>query len=77
MVARGLVVDRVVGSAFSREDRVQRFDGLVRARQACGADELPKELATEQPVVIQLLVNALEHQDVWRVVPLAVSGAQP
>jgi hypothetical protein len=36
---------------------MQRFDGLVRARQACGADELPQELAAEQPVVIQLLVG--------------------
>jgi hypothetical protein len=57
-------MDRVVGSAFPREYRMQRFDGLVRARQARGADELPEELAAEQPVVVQLLVNAFEDHDV-------------
>jgi hypothetical protein len=54
---------------------MQRFDGLVRARQACGADELPQELAAEQPVVTQLLVSAFEDHDGWRVGPLAVPGA--
>jgi hypothetical protein len=75
VVARHLVMDRVVGSAFPGEHRMQRFDGLVRARQACGADELPQELAAEQPVVIQLLVSAFEDQDIWRVGPLAVPSA--
>jgi hypothetical protein len=69
-------MDRVVGSAFSREHRMQRFDGLVGASQACRPDELPQQLAAEQPVVIQLLVSALEHHDVVRVGPLAVAGAQ-
>ena len=54
-------MDRVVGSAFPGEH--------------CGADELPQELAAEQPVVIQLLVSAFEDQDIWRVGSLAVPGA--
>jgi hypothetical protein len=68
-------MDRVVGSAFPREHRMKRFDGLVRARQACGADELPQQLAAEQPVVTQLLISAFEDHDVWRAGPLAVGGA--
>ena len=39
----------------------------------CGPDELSQKLATEQSVIVQLLVSALEDQHVGL---LAVSAAQ-
>lgn len=38
--------------------------------------ELPEKFAAEQPVIVQLLVSALEHRDVWAARRLAVPGAQ-
>ena len=38
--------------------------------------ELPEKLAAEQPVIVQLLISALEHRDVWAARRLAVRGAQ-
>jgi hypothetical protein len=71
-----LVLDRVVGPAFFREHRMQRFDRFVGTDHGRGTDELRQELAAKQPVVIQLLVSVLEHRDVLRVGPLAVLGTQ-
>ena len=64
MVANRLVKDRFVGAALAGENRMQRLDGLVGANQARGLDELAEQLATEQPVVLQLLVAAFEHRDI-------------
>lgn len=64
MVARHLITDRIVGAAFFREHRVQRFDGLIGTRCPCGPDELPEKLATEHPVVIQPLAVAFELRTV-------------
>ena len=64
MVPDRLVGDRFVGTALAREDRVQGLDGLVGAGQPGRLDELAEQLAAEQPVVLELLVAALEHRDV-------------
>ncbi len=58
-----LVSDRLVGTALPGEHRMQRLDGLLRARQLSCADELSEELATEEPVVLEALVRALENRD--------------
>lgn len=59
-----LVRDRFVGAALAGENRMQRLDGFIGANQAHGLDELAEQLAPEQPVILQLLVAALEHRDI-------------
>ena len=60
MGTNGLITDRLVGPALPSEYRVLGFDDLVRAGQRCDPEKLAKELATEHPVVFQLLVSAFE-----------------
>ena len=54
--------DRLVRATLSGKHRVQRFDRLVRADQACCRDELTKELAAAHPVLLELLIAPLEHR---------------
>ncbi len=61
MRKRRLVADRFVGPAFPREHRVLGFDGLIRAGQRCDPEKLAEKLATEHPVVLELLIPALEY----------------
>ena len=68
MMASDLIAHRFVGPAFPCENRVERFDALVGAAYARRPDQLAKDLAAEQPVVLQLLIGALEY--------LAITGTQ-
>ena len=66
MVADRLVEDGPVGTSLAGENRVQGLDGLVGAHETRGLDELAEQLAAEQPVVLELLVAALEDGDCGR-----------
>ena len=62
-MADRLIEDGPVGTSLARENRVHGLDGLLGARETRDLDELTEQLATEQPVVLELLVAALEDRD--------------
>ncbi len=70
MVDLGPVPNFPVGLPLSRKQRVNRFDGLVRAGRLRGTDELAEQWATEDAVVTQALIGSGERRDV----AVAVSG---
>ncbi|WP_330257713.1 hypothetical protein [Nocardia sp. NBC_00565] len=59
-MALNYVSDELVGLALSGENYVYGLDGLVAAGQLRGANELREDLATEQSVVLQVLVGSFE-----------------